>query len=80
MNYSRACLPAWLVNRCDWDLTMSCGEGRGEAASLDTPASSERRRWREEGGLMLGLRVISTHCSCLMTSLVHGDHKTGHWR
>ena len=80
MKYSRACLPAWLVNRCDWDLTMSCGEGRGEAASLDTPASSERRRWREEGGLMLGLRVISTHCCCLMTSLVHGDHKTGHWR
>ena len=80
MKYSRACLPAWLVNRCDWDLTMSCGEGRGEAASLDTPASSERRRWREEGGLMLGLRVISRHWCCLMTSLVHGDHKTGHWR
>ena len=60
MKYSRACLPAWLVNRCDCDLTMSCGEGTGEAASLDTAASRGRRRGREKGDLMLGLRVIST--------------------
>ena len=41
-------------------MTMSCGEGTGEAASLDTAASRGRRRGREEGDLMLGLRVIST--------------------